>query len=457
MEDYSKTLFVCTGNVFRSVIAEKLLERQSFSVGLSIQVRSRGIEPYFKIPHPSLARMVHERYSIYIKNHQAQKVSLEDIQWASSIICFTPEHQQKVLRMCPHAKDKTFLIYNIVSIDNVLFQDVDYYDISETNERLLKGLVALELSIDKMLRPKNLSIVMAVHNEEKNIENILRKLLSQSSSQKVQEIIVVSSECADKTNEIIESIKSHLIILVREIKRNGKVAALKKAVPFITGENILLLDGDVDINDNFLQTCFSCIYENKLPCTGKIIPIKTKSLFFYELSSVSCEAWNKLREKSDKARAFLYPSGYTILLSRDDFMDAIKHMSDNTINDDGLLSLFLFQKRIIFYYCESLHVRVLFPQSFQDFLKQKIRTRMGRRQKYANFFKEVEKQWRRELIDLINTRNFVFVISFLLLDTFTRRIADFKVKVSRDPHLWASVPSTKQISVPSVGISAKKI
>lgn len=444
MVDYSKTLFVCTGNVFRSVIAEKLLERQAFSIGVSIQVRSRGIEPYFKIPHPTLTRMTYERYSITIKNHQAQKVSLEDIRWASSIICFTQEHQQEILRTYPHAKDKTFLIYDIVSIDSVLFKDIDYHDVSETNEHLLKSLEALKLATDKMLKSKTLSIVMAVHNEEKNIENILSKLLSQSSSQKVQEIIVVSSGCTDKTDEIIESIKSPLITLVREIKRNGKVTALKKAVPFITGEDILLLDGDVDINDNFLQTCFSCIHKNKLPCTGKIIPIKTKSLFFYELSSVSCGAWNKLREKNDKAHVFLYPSGYAILLSQNDFVSTIKHMSDNTINDDGLLSLFLFQKGIVFRYCESLQVRVLFPQSFRDFFKQKIRTRMGRRQTYTNFFKEIERQWRRELIGLINTRNFVFVLLFLLLDTFARRMADFKVKVSRDPHLWAPVLSTKQ-------------
>ncbi len=446
MKDYSKTLFICTGNVYRSVVAEKLFAQQALSGGLPFRVRSRGTNPYFKVPHPLLTRMVREQYSLDIKNHRSQKVSVEDIQWASAVICFTQEHRQEVLGIWPLSRDKTFLIYDIVSTDPGLFQDVDYHDVSETNRHLIRGLEVLKSAVNEMLRTKTLSIVIAAHNEERNIENILNKLLFQSSSQRVNEIIVVSSGCTDRTNQIVESIKSPLVILILETRRNGKISALKKAAPFITGDAVLLLDADVDIDDAFLRACFSCVCENKLPCTGKIIPIKVKSSFYYKLSVVSCEAWNALRVRNNTARTFLYPSGYTMLLSRNYFVSTIESMSDDTINDDGLLSLFLFRKGVVFHYCDNIRVRVVFPQTLQDFFKQKIRTRMGRRQMNTRFFKKIEKQWRRELIGLMNIRNFFFVSIFLLLDIFARYMANLKIKMGRDPHLWAPIPSTKQAS-----------
>lgn len=253
MPDFSKTLFVCTGNVFRSVVSEKLFIQNILNEGLSFQVRSRGTNLYFQTSHPLLNHIVEKNYSITLKDHRAQKISLDDITWASAIVCFTPEHQQTVIKMQRSVKNKTFLIYDITSLNSVLFQDIDYYDISETNEHLSEGLMALKSAVDEITKPVSLSVVMAVYNEERNIKNILIKLAEQSSVRKVKEIVVVSSGSTDRTEDIIQSIQSSLIILVREKTRNGKISALKKAAQFVSGDNILLIDGDVDIEKNFIR------------------------------------------------------------------------------------------------------------------------------------------------------------------------------------------------------------
>lgn len=447
MKNYRRTLFVCTGNIFRSIVAEKLFIEQATSMGLHYQARSRGTEPYFDAPNPLLADLVLRRYSIDIKIYRPRKLTEADILWASVIICFTHEHFDMVLKLSSSAENKAYLLEDITFIDKAFFEDIDYRTVSETNGKLLKSLGAIALAIHRCLHPRTLSIAIPVYNEEKTIGNILRKLLSQSTSDYLKEIVVVSSGSTDCTDLVVESVKSPKVVLVKEEMRSGKVNALKKSIPFVTGENILLLDGDMDIEGNFMRTCFQCIYDDKLPCTGRVVPTMISSSFFYKLSVVGCEAWNNLRAGNHKANAFLYPSGYVLLLSNGEFADVVEHMDGGTINDDGSLAFFLFQKGIIFRYCDQLKVYVVFPQTFRDFFRQKIRTRMGRRQTNVRFFKDVERQWREELIRLIDRRSFFFVCFLLLLDFVARCAASVKIKIGSSPHLWRPAPSTKHLSL----------
>jgi len=451
-----KTLFVCTGNVFRSIVVEKLFAQEVIKNRVPFQVRSRGTDLFYKTPHLLLNRIVEKRYAITLQGHRAQMITRGDILWASSIICFTQEHQKVVIKMHPSAEKKTFLISDITPLDHALFRDVDYQDVSENNVLLLKGLSTLKVAIDCIMKPPSLSIVMAVYNEERNIKNILSKLVAQSLNYNIKEIIVVSSGSTDKTDKIVESIPSSLVTFIRENNRNGKVSALKKAAPLVQGDIVLLIDGDVDIDNDFIKECFSCMYGNKIPCTGKVVPIQTSSRFFYGLSKVSCNAWNTLRDKCNKAGKFLYPSGYTLLIARQDFVDTIYEVNDTTINDDGQLSLILYQKGITFHYDDNLKVYVTFPQSFKDFFKQKIRTRMGRRQTDSGFFKDIEKSWRKELVRIASVHNFQFVLIFLMMDTIARGIATIKIKFSCRPHLWSPVETTKSVQFSPITIPVNK-
>jgi glycosyltransferase involved in cell wall biosynthesis/predicted protein tyrosine phosphatase len=444
MIDLSKTLFVCTGNVFRSVISEKFFNRGALENNLPFQARSRGTNIHFKRPNPLLGRIVEEDYSISLKNHQARKISEGDVSWASSIVCFTPEHREEMAKKFPEAKDKIFLIYDISHLDPSLFKDIDYYDVSRMNGFLAEELKALKSAVDGMYHRLSVSVIMAVYNEEKNVANILNKLVGQSAGWAVREIIVVSSGSTDGTDETIRSVESPLIKLIRERTRKGKISAIKKAIPFANGSNVLLIDGDVEIEDDFIERCFSCVCGGMVPCTAKIVPIPAKKRFFHRLSEISCEAWNSLRKKNSKAGAFVYPSGYGMLIGKEDLEVGFEEMEETAINDDGLLSFVLFKKGVLFRYCDDLRVRVVFPQSLRDFFAQKIRTRMGRRQGNADFFKSVEKQWRKEIFATVNADNLFLVSILLVLDALARFLANVKIRFNLDHHLWKPVRTTKR-------------
>jgi len=443
--DFSKTLFVCTGNVFRSVIAEKFFIQEAVKTNLPFRAKSCGTDIYFKRPNSLLNKIIENKYTITLKNHIAKRLNIEDIKWASAVICFTPEHQKAILKMLPEAKNKTFLISQITSLDSNLFKDIDYYEVSEENRDLLMSIEAIKFAVSKMLSPSSLSIIIPVFNEEKSIANILTELLNQSSHFNVKEIIVVSSGSTDRTNEIIKQFYSPLITFIEEKGRNGKISAFKKAIPFIKGSYVLLVDGDIDIDSNFIKECFSCIFRDKTPATGRVVPVKGEGKFFNKISEISCKAWNDLRKKNDEKGEFIYPTGYAMIFNRDNFIETIKHIDNTTINDDALIALSLLKKKILFHYSDSLRVYVKFPQTFQDFFRQKIRTRMGRRQFDYCFFREIERKWRKEVISLINVENCFYALFLLFMDALARYIASVKIKFARNPHLWNPCVTTKVI------------
>ena len=292
--------------------------------------------------------------------------------------------------------------------------------------------------------PTGLSVVVAVHNEERTVGNLLTKLLSQSAGRDVSEIILVSSGSTDRTNAEIGSFRSPLVTLIEEDDRRGKVNALKKALPYISGGHVLLLDADVDIDDDLLKTCFRCILRNHVPCTARIVSVEqTGGRLFHSLANMTFKTWNALRERKDRNGEFLYPSGHGLLLSEGDFRDALGRMEDATINDDALFAFLLFQRGVTFRYNRDLIVRVGFPQTFRDFFRQKVRTRMGRRQVYAHFFAEIERQWRVELVASLGFGNLFPVLLLWVLDSVSRGIASIRIKRCAQPHLWPAVHSSK--------------
>lgn len=104
-------LFVCTGNICRSPIAEGLLrklvaERQSDQ----IKAVSAGL---YALPgnHVSrLARQVAQEHGVDLSQHRAQLVSSNLITWADLVLVMEPAHRENLIACYPEAKRKVFMI-----------------------------------------------------------------------------------------------------------------------------------------------------------------------------------------------------------------------------------------------------------------------------------------------------------------------------------------------------------
>ena len=102
-----------------------------------------------------------------------------------------------------------------------------------------------------MASASNISVIIPLYNKASEIELTLRSVLIQSLPPR--EIIVVDDGSTDRSAEIVESIGSPLVRLIRQ-ENSGVSAARNRAMREATGEWVALLDGDDMWGTDYLAT-----------------------------------------------------------------------------------------------------------------------------------------------------------------------------------------------------------
>ncbi|MBW2017769.1 MAG: low molecular weight protein arginine phosphatase [Deltaproteobacteria bacterium] len=152
-------LFVCTGNVSRSFLAERLLRRELESRGMEgFFVASAGLDTRPGIPgDPVMIEYLREK-DIEAGDHEARLINEKDVRWADLILVMETVHLQMIESRWPWAAGKTKLFLEYAVLGPKGDEIIDPFGKTQYHYRLAQAQIekAVRLLAEKLFSsPKN--------------------------------------------------------------------------------------------------------------------------------------------------------------------------------------------------------------------------------------------------------------------------------------------------------------
>lgn len=222
-----------------------------------------------------------------------------------------------------------------------------------------------------------ISVIITAFREPKTVGRAISAFLEQASEG--TEILVV---CPDPETTAIVDAYAAKYPSVRHVAdpQRGKPAALNYGLKAAEGDLIVLSDGDVVIEDEALSHLLAPFKDPRVGVvTGHPISTNDRDTMFGYWSHFLTDSAHRLRLERDRAETFLLCSGYLFAVRR----DLIDHVPEDALAEDAVISHRIAQRGGSIRYAPGARVRVNYPTTYSDWLRQKVRSAGGYAQDYV--------------------------------------------------------------------------
>ncbi|MBS3767516.1 MAG: glycosyltransferase [Candidatus Cloacimonetes bacterium] len=288
------------------------------------------------------------------------------------------------------------------------------------------------------------SIGLLAYNEEKNIANLLDALLEQElETVKIEQVIVVSSNSTDRTDEIVKEYerKDDRITLIVQPERRGKSSAINLFLKQATGEVYIIESADTIPAEDTIEKLVAPFAEEKVGMTGgRPQPVNDPSSFIGFAVWFLWHLHHKMALQSPKIGEMAA------------FRNVVKEIPEKSAVDEASIEAIIHAHNLKIKYIPDAIVKNKGPENVKDFIKQRRRIYSGHLWLQDNQKYTVSSQNPGLIIKLtlaefswnpIKDLKILFTIS---LEVWGRFLGwwDYKIK-NKNPFKWDISESTKDL------------
>lgn len=299
---------------------------------------------------------------------------------------------------------------------------------------------------NKSLNEKlKISIGIIAYNEGENIKKLLESLLlQQTNAITIDEIIVISSCCTDKTDEIVSNFENKsngFIKLIKQKNREGKSSAINLFLNISKNKICVIGSGDIICFPNTIENLCLPLLDPTVGMTGcHPVPINSKNTLMGFIINLFWKLHHEIAMISPKCGEMIA------------FRKVFNKIPKESSVDEASIEIEIIKKKLFIKYAPEAIIKNKGPETIRDFVKQRRRIYAGHKWLKENFEYNVStsnnlliaKCVLKKISPDVKKNSWIFIM--ILLEIYSRLLGFYDYKImKKNPFIWNIAQSTKKI------------
>jgi biofilm PGA synthesis N-glycosyltransferase PgaC len=221
------------------------------------------------------------------------------------------------------------------------------------------------------------SVIVACHNEEKDLPYLLHDISMQNYNQELFEVIIVDDHSTDTTYEIANGYTAIRNIKVIKNNNNGKKQAIRTGVAASLGNLIITTDADCRIGENWISTITSFFDQQKPDLIICPVVLESSCGFFHRFQELEYLSLQGVTAGTAERGNPVMCNGANMAFSKESYNKNSGNLHDEIASGDDVFLLHSIKKepgnKILWLESQNAIVTTRSTNEITSYFKQRVR------------------------------------------------------------------------------------